>query len=340
MKTKKIFLIWMCLAVVIIGVGVLFKIKDKKNTIYKTSNQTAVSDYTNDEIVDISKIQESMKGELVSIEGVVIDIKEHKNGHLFLTVKDSTGSILVPIFADKGIDKDTLKKDKEYKISGKVDIYNGSLEIIPENQEDISIIEKSASNQLSITTENINKQVSINCKVLSKYDHPDGHIFLKVLTDNNEEIEIPIFNTLGYNTEAINSGSYIKVNGKISEYKGRLQVIPNSKNDIEIVSDVTINDNKLLSISDITENDRGKVIQVKGAPTKLVEKNGNIFLYLQDGQSKIKAVLFKADGNEIEGRKEKLKEYENLNKPVRVLGTVDIYNNELEIIIDKVYNQD
>lgn len=349
MKTKRLFFVWVCIAIIIVICGVIWRFNMKMNMGESNVDETSSvveesSDFVQDsnKIVSISEINENMKGQVVSIQGTVVNIKEHEKGHLFLTVEDSTGSISVPIFANTNINKDIIKEDNIYEIKGKVDVYNGYLEIIPQSEEDISMI-RTSNNDVAITEENIGEQVSIKCTILSKYNHPEGHIFLNVLTNNDEEIEVPIFNTLEYSQENnLNAGDYIKVNGVISKYNGELEVIPNSKEDIEIISnnDDANDNNQLVSLADITREDRGKVVQVRGVPINLVEKEGHLFFYLEDGQSTIKAVLFRADGEEIIGRKQKLQHYANSNRKVRVLGSVDVYNNELEIIIDKVFNED
>ena len=348
MKSKKVFIIWMLLFIIIIIGGVLYNVKNK-NILEEDNYEIEEDNYeieedsyinnTSNEIINISTIDENVKGKKVTIQGSIIKITTHKNGHLFLTVKDDSGSILVSIFSDKNIDKTIIKKDIKYKISGEVNVYNGELEIIPQNQDDISILDGQSIDNISISKDNIGKKISIYGKVLSVYNHPKGHIFLNVLNDNDEEITIPIFNSLGYNRE-FNSGDYIKITGQISEYNGKLQVVPNSKSDIEVVSSESSKNIELLSISEITEDMRGNIVQVSAIPIDIVEKKGHMYFYLKDNESKIKAVLFRADGNEVLGRKNKLIEYSNLGKKVRVLGTIDIYNGQLEIIIDKVFNQD
>lgn len=71
------------------------------------------------------------------IKGEVIEIREHKNGHLFLTVKDKSGKIQVPIFKNNNINQSKIKQGAIYEITGKVNRYNGELEIIPKDDGDI-----------------------------------------------------------------------------------------------------------------------------------------------------------------------------------------------------------
>lgn len=76
--------------------------------------------------------------------------------------------------------------------------------------------------------------VDIECKVLSKYIHKDGHIFLNVIVDS-QKLTIPIFNNIDYDCSLIKENSILKVKGKVKEYKGDLQVIPNLAIDIILV---------------------------------------------------------------------------------------------------------
>lgn len=191
----------------------------------------------------------------------------------------------------------------------------------------------------SIGEEDIGDIFTIQCQVLSVYNHPDGHILLTVVTEAGEELEVPIFNSLNF-SEEIKANFRLEVTGEVKQYKGKLEVVPQLSQDIVILNEVDEADVNLIEINKIDSSMRGKEVQVRGIPTQIREVDGNVFFYLQDEQADIKAVLFRADSKEIEGRKKKLEAYEQADRVVRILGTIDMYDNELEIIIEKVYNED
>ncbi len=68
-------------------------------------------------------------------------MNEHANGHLFLRVDDGTGEIDIPIFVDKAIDHEILILDEIYLFIGRVNVFNNRLQIIPEDERDVMLIE-------------------------------------------------------------------------------------------------------------------------------------------------------------------------------------------------------
>lgn len=87
----------------------------------------------------------------------------------------------------------------------------------------------------------IGKLVSTTGKISYVRTHPAGHIFL-TLTDDDSRIEVPIFSNLanqldsrGINKYDFKKGKMIRITGMVSEYKGRLQIVPRKPADIQIL---------------------------------------------------------------------------------------------------------
>lgn len=87
------------------------------------------------EIMEIGEIDEFSIGRLVSVEGSVYS-RYYNGEHLFFTLKDDTGKIKVVIFDSgirkMGIDPDEVVKGLDMRLEGRVEEYEGELEIIPE----------------------------------------------------------------------------------------------------------------------------------------------------------------------------------------------------------------
>lgn len=87
------------------------------------------------EKVSIVEVDENSIGRLVTVEGSVYS--SYYNGeHLFFTLRDETGKIKVVVFENNikrtGIDPLDVKKGVEMAVEGKVEEYEGELEILPE----------------------------------------------------------------------------------------------------------------------------------------------------------------------------------------------------------------
>ncbi|MCI5726596.1 MAG: exodeoxyribonuclease VII large subunit [Clostridium sp.] len=332
---RKKFMLWIIAMLIIIVGGVFYKLNSLGNNDENISNEI-VLDEKQDDIINIKDVTADIKDKIVTIQGTIINIEEHKNGHLFLTVKDDTGEILVPLFVNNEINFEKIQLNNKYQFKGKVDIFNEKLEVIPEQDSDVNLI---VSKGEEITPESVGKNITIDCVILSTYKHPNGHTFLTVKTSANQEMQVPIFNNIGYDGDKLKAGDILRVTGKVEEYKGELEVIPNNNSDIIMCESGEEKTLELKPLDYINEDNRGETIQVRGDVSDLREKDGHLYFYLNDGNIKKECVLYKADGDILEGKRIRIKHASEAKFPIRVSGTVNIYKNKLRLVVDKVYNE-
>ncbi|ADP77350.1 nucleic acid binding OB-fold tRNA/helicase-type [Methanothermus fervidus DSM 2088] len=117
----------------IAGVGVLVGIIG----IIITSNMSLTPE------VKIDQIGQESIGKKIKISGFVEKISKSKSGTYFLTVRDCSGLIPVVIFSslaekmkDNGIIIEEFSK-KFINVEGRVSVYKGELEIIPDSKTSI-----------------------------------------------------------------------------------------------------------------------------------------------------------------------------------------------------------
>ena len=82
-------------------------------------------------------------------------------------------------------------------------------------------------------------------------------------------------------------------------------------------------------IGDINEAMSGQLIMTEGKISSFNTNDGHIFLTLSDKSGEIKVVMFK---NQVTDSNYELKNSDE----IRVEGSVSIYENELEIIAEKI----
>jgi len=95
-----------------------------------------VSEATQVDTVKISEIDYDMAGSLVSITGKIVLKRIHDDGHIFLKIEDDTGQISAVIFSSDAKKLDPvllscLETGKTLSVTGRVEEYRGSLEMIP-----------------------------------------------------------------------------------------------------------------------------------------------------------------------------------------------------------------
>lgn len=88
-----------------------------------------------EEIIDSNKI-----GEIVLVEGDIISIFNHQDGHVFIYINTNGNEKLnIPIFNNIGYNSSELSVGKNVSIKGKVKEYKNQIQVIPENKEEIKI---------------------------------------------------------------------------------------------------------------------------------------------------------------------------------------------------------
>lgn len=97
--------------------------------------------------ISISEITPELIGRTVTTHGFIVYKKVHPEGHVFLTISDNKTKIQVPLFAgymksleERNLTEKDFKVGRELTVSGLVDEYRGSLQIIPRKLSDVKLI--------------------------------------------------------------------------------------------------------------------------------------------------------------------------------------------------------
>jgi DNA/RNA endonuclease YhcR with UshA esterase domain len=102
-----------------------------------------VSSYSTVPVVKISELSYDDTGTKVAIRGEVTSVRLHKDGHIFLEVKDETGEISIAIFKNVAEKLDTVSREcitnigAKVEIAGEVKEYRERLEIISQGTGDV-----------------------------------------------------------------------------------------------------------------------------------------------------------------------------------------------------------
>lgn len=335
-KSPMIFILIFAAVLLSLGGGILYKLgifetgdarqADEPTSTIVSIDQTAGS---------ISAIKEEMQGTVRKINGTVTERSESK-GHVFLVVSDESGSIEVPVFSNTKIDSSRFVKGADVEVQGTVDTYQGKLEIIPGTEEDIRLLGEHSAPSDRISKKQIGQNIEVTGNILSKYVHPKKHVFLTIKTMSGQELKIPIFASLSPNPDQYPIHSTIRIEGEVKEFNGDLEVIPATLANVH-VTEKKKEEVRIKPIASIRKEDRGEQVIVEGMVEKARESNGHLFFQMRDGDAIIPSVLFKADSEEINGRKIRLENAMKSRFTVRVAATVEIYQGELELIVDKVF---
>lgn len=189
-------------------------------------------------LTPISKVDEDFVGLSTKISGKVIDIRGGSNGHLFLKIKDESGGVItVPIFSkinSKLEEKVELLDNIE--VQGKVEKYEGQLEIIPKKPESIQIVHSTPLELSKIDKSKLGKIVKTKGYIAEKKTVGNGNLLIK-LTEKNENINVFIpqivLNT--NNFPEIQEGNIVKIAGLVQLYEETLEIKVENPHNIEII---------------------------------------------------------------------------------------------------------
>jgi len=83
---------------------------------------------------------ERNQGRIVRITGTVVDLRRHEAGHIFLKLKDESGTCEVPLFRDLAKRVPPIFIGDRLQVIGTAEEYRDSEQVVPRNQRDVVIL--------------------------------------------------------------------------------------------------------------------------------------------------------------------------------------------------------
>jgi len=201
------------------------------------------------DITSISDIDKSMLHKIVTIQGIVKDIKAFGKTENHKAIIENNGSEIEVIMFSKEFKKlpDTVKKGNVIKVCGKVGEYKGKMQIIPDKPTNIKFVSGSSSDiapskkkveikKISDISESMKGNiVKTEGKIISISKFGKKNNYRVIINDGNAQIEI-IFFASNFDSlpKGISEGKKIKVTGKVNVYNGKLQIIMDKSEDVEV----------------------------------------------------------------------------------------------------------
>ncbi|HUN24569.1 MAG TPA: hypothetical protein PK299_15675 [Anaerolineales bacterium] len=176
----------------------------------------------------------SQLGGIIWVKGAVVDMNSFSAGFKF-TLDDGTGQLALVLFQDtyaavSGIED--LRPGAGVLAQGEIGTFNDELQIVPQTAQDVQIL-SAGQTQLQpapigdITLADSGQLLTVEGKVRG-FDYFSLGARMQV-KDDTGSIDVVLWqNVLDFVPEAKNliSGPLIRLTGKIGEYRGRLQIVP------------------------------------------------------------------------------------------------------------------
>lgn len=84
---------------------------------------------------------ERHKGRIVRVTGTIVDLRRHEAGHIFIKLKDESGTCEVPLFKDLAKKMTPLSIGDRLQVIGTVEEYRDSQQVVPRTERDLTILE-------------------------------------------------------------------------------------------------------------------------------------------------------------------------------------------------------
>lgn len=317
--------------------------------------------HPNARALKISEIDKDRNLQIVSITGDVREVHSPYKGLNLITVGDATGEIDVALSSDiialSGNIPEVQIGDA-VQVSGTVTFYKDQPQLALTNARDLI---KADAGSAPVTTTRIadldltrvggRVQVAGEVKSAKKFsqglrvilDDGSGAITLLVWKDLLEQLA---------NADQVASGAHIQIVGKLSQYRGDLEITPSRAGDIQVVMLMALQDATpgatpdasptatptrtptpapvQRTIGSLSGADENRIIIVSGRITKTTNFSQGVRLTLDDGTGTITLILFS----------DVLSNVKNsigltTNARVQATGKVNIFNRALEIVPSK-----
>jgi DNA/RNA endonuclease YhcR with UshA esterase domain len=192
---------------------------------------------THPAITAIAKLNDDFTGTKVTISGRAIDLYNHANGHLFLTLKDdSGGTISVPVFASV---RSQLTEPVELldviQVTGLVKEYQNELEVVPDKASDLRIVHAPPTRIASLGENQIGELVKVEGVISDKAIVGNGSM---ILTLSDGGCQLPVYipaSVIKNGLPEVHVGYTVVVDGLFQMYNDGMELQLNDVGNIRII---------------------------------------------------------------------------------------------------------
>ncbi len=177
-------------------------------------------------ITPIASIDNEFVGLRSIVSGQVMDYREHKEGHLFLKLRDSSGGVIsVPIFSRTRAQLgESIELLDIVEVTGEILLYQGEFEVVPEGAGDVKVIHAAPVKISSLTEENAGSIVKVQGSIVEREIVGSGNIILTLGEDGGQ---LPVFISSWIVEDGLpemHVGNIVRVDGWLQLYKGELEL--------------------------------------------------------------------------------------------------------------------
>ncbi len=184
--------------------------------------------------ISIGDISADLVGSQVLVEGAVVGVESFSSLFKF-TLDDGTGQIALVLWLsayDELTDPAGLNVGAQVRVSGEVDEYQGSLQVVPSSGADVTVLSAGVSGTAlreigSLSAEDAGAAVAVAGEVTRAEPFSDG--FRVWVSDGSGEVMLLLWQNVYERVagrERLVPGARVQAAGVVQEYQGSLEVVP------------------------------------------------------------------------------------------------------------------
>jgi DNA/RNA endonuclease YhcR with UshA esterase domain len=180
----------------------------------------------------IASLSSADKDALVVLTGAITRANPFSKGMRY-TLDDTTGKITLLIWSDvleQMAIRDELKVGAQVRVTGKMDVFNDTLEIIPANAGDVELLAAAQVPQIetraigTIAASDVDQIVQVRGTITDLADFSKGKYV--TLQDDSGKIQITVFSdVLAPVQDKLALGATASARGKVNLFRGKLEIV-------------------------------------------------------------------------------------------------------------------
>lgn len=178
------------------------------------------------QITPIASLDNEFIGLKVIISGEVIDLSEHRDGHLFLKLRDDSGGVIdVPIFSELRRElEESIELLDVMEVAGEVVVYRDKLEVVPDSVGDVKVIHTAPVKLSSLSEENVGIPVKVQGTIIEYSTSTSGSVIFTIQEDGSRlPVFIPYW-VVDDSLPELRVGNVIRVNGWLQLYNNEIEL--------------------------------------------------------------------------------------------------------------------
>lgn len=297
--------------------------------------------------LEVGRVTILDEGLRVRVRGEIWQVREPYEGLTLIDLRDENGEITVAV--DESVEAMTgalpaLSAGQEITAVGAVGLYRTTPQIVPADVADLQVsplISQAATEVDQIEAAGTPEPVPL--VVLSKITEDDlgrtvrtaGRVTMleglaggvKISLDDGTAQRVLLLWEDVYEAfadpSALDVGAQVAVTGTVQVYRGTVEVIPRSAGEVVIVEPAS--PPRWVQIGDLTDVDVGSVVRARGVLREPQGFSAGVKVRLSDGTGEITLLLWSQFYEALSPRPQK-------GQQVEVVGLVDVYRDELELV--------